>query len=57
MTNENPTATINGTRVAAPEGAVAYKYADPVEDARWLYDDDYARRIEAEDPSLIEWVK
>jgi len=37
----------------APEGAVAYKYADPTEDARWIFDADEAREIAAEDPSLI----
>lgn len=40
----------------APEGAVAYKYADPTEDARWIYDADEAREIAAEDPSLIVWT-
>ena len=40
----------------APEGAVAYKYADPTEDARWIFDADEAREIAAEDPSLIVWA-
>lgn len=40
----------------APAGAVAYKYADPTEDARWIYDADEAREIAAEDPSLIVWT-
>ena len=40
----------------APAGAVAYKYADPTEDARWIYDAYEAREIAAEDPSLIVWV-
>lgn len=30
------TVMINGTEVEAPEGAVAYKYADPTENARWI---------------------
>lgn len=48
-----PECTINGVRVAAPDGALAYKYADPVEDARWIYDADEWGRIASEDPSLI----
>lgn len=43
-----------GTEV--PADAVAYKHADPIEDARWIYDADEAREIAAEDPSLIAWV-
>ena len=35
---------------------VAYKYADPTEDDRLIYDEDEARGIAAEDPSLILWV-
>ena len=37
----------------APAGAVAYKYADPTEDARWIFDADEAREIAGEDTSLI----
>ena len=48
---------INGTSVAAPDGAAAYKYADPTEDARWLYDLEEAREIELIDPSLIVYVE
>lgn len=47
------TATINRTVVAAPPGALAYKYADPTEDARWIYDADELAAIRSEDPSLI----
>jgi len=47
------TVIINGTAVAMPTRAVAYKYADPTEDARWVYDDDEAREIAREDISLI----
>ena len=50
------TITIRGVKIAAPEGAVAYKYADPEEDARWIYDEDEATEIAAEDPSLLVWV-
>lgn len=48
--------TIRGVTIAAPEGAVAYKYADPAEDARWVYDGGEAAEIAAEDPSLLVWV-
>jgi len=37
----------------APEGAVAYKYADALQDACWLYSEDDVRDVEREDPSLI----
>lgn len=47
------TIAINGKSTPVPAGAVAYKYADPTEDARWIYDEDDARDIEREDPSLI----
>lgn len=50
------TITINGVETAVPAEAVAYKYADAVEDARWLTDADEAREIEQVDPSLIVWV-
>src|SRR2546421_5534172 len=50
------TVAINGTETAAPQGAIAYKYNDPTEDARWIYDEGEADQIAAEDPSLIEWV-
>jgi hypothetical protein len=35
---------------------VAYKYADPAEDTRWIADPGEAREIIAEDPSLIVWA-
>lgn len=50
-------AEINNVKTEAPEGAVAYKYQDATEIARWIYDEAEAREIEQEDPSLIEWVK
>ena len=50
------TISINGIPTTVPAGAVAYKYADPTEDARWIFDADEAREIAAEDPSLIVWV-
>lgn len=50
------TTEIHGEITTVPAGAVAYKYADPTEDARWIYDADEAREIAAEDPSLIVWT-
>lgn len=46
---------INGQRIAMPEDAVAYKYTDPEEEARWIYDEQEAEEIEQEDSSLIVW--
>jgi hypothetical protein len=51
------TIKINERDVQVPEGAVAYKYADPTEDARWLYSEDEVRQIEREDPGLIVRVR
>jgi len=53
---KNGTATINGTPVSAPAGAVAYAYADALDDARWIYDEVEATDVERIDASLIEWV-
>lgn len=47
------TIAINDTQVPVPEGAVAFKYSDPIEAARWIYDEDEATEIESIDPSLI----
>lgn len=47
---------VNGTIVEAPEGAVAYVYASPVNGAEWIYDEGQALSISVEDPSLVEWV-
>ena len=44
---------INGVSVAVPVGAIAYKYADPTEDARWIFDEEELRSIMRDDPSLI----
>ena len=35
---------------------VAFKYADPRDGARWIYDADEAGNIESGDPSLIIWI-
>lgn len=48
---------INGVATDAPAGAVAYKYADPTEGARWLYSEEEADEIAIEDPSLIVRVE
>ncbi len=50
------TAIINGQTVEAPAGAVAYKYADPIEPATWLTDEADAAAIEQIDSALIVWV-
>lgn len=50
------TIKINDVTTEVPAGAVAYKYADPTEDARWIYDANEARDIEKEDPSLIVYA-
>lgn len=47
------TIQINGVAVAVPEGAVAYKYADPTEGPRWIYDEADLVEISNEDPSLL----
>ena len=41
------------TEEGIPAGAVAYKYADPTEGARWILSQEEADEIAAEDPSLI----
>lgn len=53
------TIVINGAHVAVPNGAVAYKYAEPGtgRGACWVYDHDNARRIESENPDLIVWAQ
>lgn len=39
-----------------PPGAVAYKYADPTEGARFVLDARDAREIHRADPSLLIWI-
>jgi hypothetical protein len=53
----NNTILINGTPAVAPKDAIAYKYADPTEDARWIYDEDDLRAIARDDPHLIVRVQ
>lgn len=50
------TIQINGEDIEVPSAAIAYKYADPTEGARWLTTEDEIREIEREDPSLIVHV-
>lgn len=40
----------------APPGAIAYKYADPTEGARWIYHEDDLARVKSENPSIVEEV-
>lgn len=40
----------------APERPVAWKFTDPTEEARLIYDDDEAWAVIDEDPSLIVWI-
>ncbi len=47
------TININGVATEVPAGAIAYKYADPTEGARWVYDESDLADIRREDPSLI----
>jgi hypothetical protein len=47
---------VSGTELDVPEGAIAYKYADPTEDARWIYEDDDLAAIKRSDPSLVLMV-
>ena len=47
------TIEINGIPTEAPADAVAYKYADALQDACWLYSEDDVRDVEREDQSLI----
>lgn len=42
--------------IVPPVDALAWKYADPTEDARWVTDADDLREIEAADPSLLVYV-
>lgn len=47
---------INGKKKRAPTNAIAYKYEDPVEGARWVYDESDLNEIKRADPSLIVQV-
>lgn len=44
---------INGKQIEVPVGAIAYKYADPTEGARWVYEQADLEDIRREDPSLL----
>ncbi len=47
------TIRINGVDTPVPAGAIGWKYADPTEGARWIYDEADLRAIRREDPSLV----
>lgn len=51
------TIEINGKQIEVPAGAIAYKYADPIEGARWVYDESDLADIGREDPSLLVSVE
>jgi hypothetical protein len=51
------TTTTEQMRQSWPDGAIAYKYSDPIENARWIYDQREARKIAAEDPNLLVWLE
>lgn len=46
-------AHINDQVVEAPEHAIAYKYEDPTDDARWIFDESEVYEIRQVDPSLL----
>lgn len=50
------TIQINGQCLQVPEGALAFKYADPTEGPRWVFDVDDLLDIRASDPSLLVMV-
>lgn len=47
---------INGKLVEPPPNAICWKYTDPIEKGRWVYDLTDRQEIEKEDPSLIEEI-
>jgi hypothetical protein len=49
--------TVNNEAMTVPTGAIAYKYSDPVEDARWVHDAADLDAIRREDASLIAWAR
>ena len=55
--NHDPDRRHQRNRRCRPENAIAYKYADPTEDARWVYAEDDLRAIEREDPNLVVRVE
>lgn len=46
----------SGIFLPVPADAIAYKYADPAEDARWITDEADLAVIRGEDPSLVVMV-
>ena len=49
-------ARINGIVKRVPKGAIAWKYNDPIEKARWVFTREDLTAIERQDRSLIERV-
>lgn len=47
---------IEGEPKLVPDGAVAWKQNDAVEDACWLYDLGEAESIDRADPGVVLWV-
>lgn len=57
ITNEQPeTLMIDGEETEVPAGAVAWKQADAVEDACWLYDEVEAKTIDHDEPGVVVWT-
>jgi hypothetical protein len=48
---------IDGEPTEVPDGAVAWKQTDAVEDACWLYDEAEAQAIERDDPGVVLWTR
>lgn len=47
---------INGTPTTPPSGAIAWKYNDPIERARWIYNMAEANEISRDDSGLLVWA-
>lgn len=56
MERSTATIDINGEATEVPTGAIAYKHADPTEDARWVYENWDLVEIRAQDPGLLIMV-
>lgn len=50
------TILVNGVQTEVPAGAIAYKYADPTEGARWVYEQSDLDEIRSADASLLVMV-
>jgi hypothetical protein len=45
--SERRVVIVHGTQFVAPEGAIAYKFEDASEEARWIYDPAELAELEA----------